>query len=190
MTQLEIYNAALASLGHDQTVAALTDTTPEANWCNRFYDQGRKMMLRLTNPTFASMYEELSDVETSDIPGWLYQWPRPGDLVSIISVTDDAGDPAQFRLLNDKIITNVDAGGVEYIFDETDTDAFDPLFTQALIARLAADIAVPLTGKADLRRIMEQACASAMSDFRTRDANDGREVGDPADANYYVTSRA
>jgi hypothetical protein len=65
MTQLEIYNAALASLGHDQTVAALTDTTPEATWCNRFYDQGRKMMLRLTNPTFASMYEELSDVGQS-----------------------------------------------------------------------------------------------------------------------------
>lgn len=190
MTQLEIYNAALSSLGHDQTVTALTDTTPEANWCNRFYDQGRKTVLRLTKPTFAYMYEELADVEDSEVPGWLYQWPRPGNLISIISVTDSDGEPAKFRLLNDKIIANVDAGGVEFVFDETDTSVFDPLFTQALIARLAADVAVPLTGKADLRRVMEQACAAAMSDFRACEANDGREVGDPADPNYYVTSRA
>lgn len=190
MTQLEIYNAALSSLGHDQTVASLTATTPEANWCNLFYDQGRRELLRLTKPTFAMRYEELSDREDSELPEWDYQWPRPGDLLALESVKDENGEPMRFKLLADQILTKEDAGGVEFVIDEDDTEVFDPLFTKALIARLAADVALPLTGKADLRRVMEQNFQTAVSDFRACDANDGRDVGDPADANYYVTARA
>jgi len=190
MTQLEIYNAALASLGHDQTVASLTATTPEANWCNLFYDQGRKELLRLTKPTFAMRVEALDDVEDSELPEWEYQWPRPGSLLALESVRDENGDRIRFKLLADLILTIEDAGSVEFVIDEDDTEVFDPLFTKALISRLAADVALPLTGKADLRRVMEQNYQTAVSDFRLCDAQDGRDVGDPAQSNYYVSVRA
>lgn len=189
MTTVDLYNMALNNLGHDQTVLAITDVTAEATWCNRFYDQSRREALRLAKPNWATITEALDDQEVPDHPKWEYSYPRPGDCMAIVGVTDSDGTAVDYSLQGANILTNCDEGYVEYISDETDLDVWDPQFVAVVAAKLAAYVAYPLTGKVELRRLMEQVFQTALSDARVLDANEDRNVGDVKDHDHYQNVR-
>jgi len=190
MEVVDIYNMALGHLAHDQTVAATTDATAEATWCNRFYDQARKETLRLAKPNFALRTEELEDSVESDHPKWRYEFSRPYGLLGVVLVMDENGTQIDFALEGEVIYANESAGSITFIYDEEDVDLYDAIFVATLAYRLASYVALPLSGKADMKRAMEQGFVSALSDFRTSDANDTSSSGAPEkDHNYYVTAR-
>jgi hypothetical protein len=189
MEVVDIYNMALGQLAHDQTVSATTDATAEASWCARFYDQARRETLRLAKPAFSVRTEVLEDGSASDNPQWDYEFSRPSDLLGVISVFDDSGIPVDYALEGEVVYSDVDTGSVQFVADEEDPSVFDVLFVAALVYKLASYIALPLTGKADYKRLMEQGFVSALSDLRVSDGNDSAPRGAIKDHDHYVTAR-
>jgi len=190
MTQVEIYNMALNHLAHDQAVTATTDTTAEATWCNRFYDQARQELLRLARPNWSRRIEDLEDCETlTDGVRWGYIYPRPDGCLLIQGLLDSSEVAIDYQIVADGIMANVEDARIDYVVDEDDTAVFDAHFVLALTFKLASYIAYPLTGKPDVKRLMEQGLAAALSDMRSLDANEDRCVGMLKDHNAYVTAR-
>lgn len=189
MEIVDIYNMALAHLGHDQTVTATTDSTAEAAWCNRFYDQARKECLRLAKPSFAMRTEDLEDSAESSHPNWDYEFSRPQDCVGIVLVVDSSGNPVDYALEGELLYADVDEASVTFVFDEDDPELFDAMFVATLAYRLASYIALPISGKVDVKRVMEQGFFSALSDARVMDANEDANKGAQKDHDYYVNAR-
>jgi hypothetical protein len=190
MEVVDVYNMALAQLGHDQTVTATTDATAEASWCNRFYDQSRKECLRLVKPNFAVRTEALEDGAESDNPNWFYEFSRPTGCLGITSVVASDGNPVDYALQGELLFADVADVSVVFVFDEEDADLFDALFVAALAYKLASYVSLPLTGKSEYKRLMEQGFVSALSDARVMDANDDANRGEHKDHNHYVSARA
>jgi len=190
MTVVDLYNMALNNLGHDQTVTAITDVTAEAAWCNRYYAQSRREVIRLAKPNWAKRTEALDDQEVPDSPKWEYSYPRPGGCMAIEGVVDSDGVAVDYALEGDLILTDCEEGYVEFYADEEDLDVWDPQIVAAISAKLAAYIAHPLTGSVDKRRLMEQVFQTALSDARVLDANEDRHVGDVKDHDHYQSARA
>ena len=193
MTQIDIFNGALAQLGHDQDVITLTDKTAVAAWCNRFYDQDRVELLRMLAPGFARMYADLGTGNTiSDNNEWSYSFNVPEDCVRVLSVKDPAGTgdvQTSFKIFQGQIFCNIQNAKIEYVQNVTDTTLFDSLFIRALMLKIAADIATPLTGQNALRKQALQELAYAMADSRNMDGQDAREVGNPSDPNWWANCR-
>lgn len=192
MTDIQICNAAMAALGHDQEITSLivsVDTSAEALKCSHFYDLARQVVLRERAWGFATHTEILEDQEESDHPKWQYSYPRPGDCLRFIDVLDLSGNHVPYELHDADILTDAVEGSVSFVFDEDDTALFDPMFTQALIYKLASMLAAPLTGKPQLTRSMHELFATALGDASHVEANEDRDRGAPADPNYYVTAR-
>ncbi len=102
---------------------------------------------------------------------------------------DPDGVAVDYALEGDLILTDCEEGYVEFYADEEDLDVWDPQIVAAVAAKLAAYIAYPLTGKVDLRRLMEQVFQTALSDARVLDASEDRHVGDAKDHDHYQNVR-
>lgn len=93
--QLDIYNLALSYLDLSQRVSSLTENTPQAGYCNTFYDPARKIALEqcywsfATKSTALSLLQDQSILATSAIiyPGWRFIYGRPIDCLKAQAVT-------------------------------------------------------------------------------------------------------
>jgi len=190
MTQLEIYNGALATLGHDQEVKTLADNTSVRRWCDRFYAQDRQELLREIAPQWAKLYTDLEDgSEVSDNDEWQYAYYLPTGFLRIIQICDSDGVRVPFKLFSNSVYVNQESVRLEYIQDIEDTTLFDSLFTRALMCKMAIDIALPLTGKEAIRTQVIKELSVYITDARNMDGQDSREVGIPADHNWWANCR-
>jgi len=190
MTQLDIYNGALATLGHDQEVKTLTDNTTVRRWCERFYGQDRQELLREIAPQWAREYGDLGLGDTVvDNNEWGYYFQLPVGMLKLIQVCDSSGIGIPFKLFKNYLYANSQNVRVEYIIDVVDTTIFDPLFIRALMCKMAVDIALPLTGKEAIRTQVLKELSVYITDARNMDGQDSREIGVPADPNWWANCR-
>jgi hypothetical protein len=70
-------------------------------------------------------------------------------------------------------LSNEDAASILYISKITDTSQFDPLFTEALTARLAAELAYSITGSNTLSKQMWELYESKIAEARSIDGLEG-----------------
>ena len=147
-TDLDICNIALSLIGAD-SITALTEASTEARWCNTNYQPLRDTLLSEHGWQFAEEQLVLTGATASPWgDGYLY--PIPSDAVHIYRVYEDvSGDykeQAKWRRLGKNILADID--GTLYaigVLNSTTEDDFPPAFVQALAARLAVEMTVPLT---------------------------------------------
>lgn len=177
-SEVRICNLALTRLGHF-SITALDDESRAGRLCALHYEPTRDSVLRAHPWNFAVRRAILPALATP--PGWGAQraFQLPSDCLRVLTLEDPA---TEYRIEGRAIITDAnDPLKIEYLARIIDPTLFDAIFIDALAARLAAELAIPLTDDARIAGEMSSLYEARLSEARTLDAMEGTPRGLDAD---------
>lgn len=148
-SEVSICNQALSWLGGN-LIISLDDQITEAQLCKANYAELRDAVLEEGEWTFATKRFKLLPSPDAPVYGYSHKFEIPNEVMVVKKATNykgNANDSNEFdwRREGDYILANVDVVYIKAIVRITDVKKFNATFNQALAARIAADIAVPLT---------------------------------------------
>ena len=175
MSEVAICNQALSWLG-ESPITSLDDPTKAAALCKANYAELRDAVLEESDWTFAKKRRSLPASATAPAYGYGKAYPLPGECLHVLSVNEiRQGDPRGAWIVEDReILTNDSSCRAIYIKRLTDTGKFSSLFKQALAARLAAELAIPLTASRSLQAQHFQLYEEKRSKAAGRDGQQGK----------------
>ncbi len=144
LTDLEIANQALVRLGAS-TIESFVENTAEAKTASIFLEPITKMLLSAHPWGFATAQSTLGAAETDPIADYSYAFDLPADFLRVISAgTGIKGRGLDYRVYQKTLHTNYEDVVLTYIFQPNYED-FPPFFDQLIVARLAAELCIPIT---------------------------------------------
>lgn len=160
-TKLDIFNNALDLVGQGTHIQTLTESSKEADICNRTFDLTVQRCLDKYNFSFARKDEVItsSNLQSSIVSlPWSYTYTLPSDVMRVLYLSTLDSDSEverirrdltqfNFRVVNNTryLVTNMEAPFViHYQADVTDLSLFSVTFIEALEYMLAARIASSL----------------------------------------------
>lgn len=178
VSEVSICNQALSWLG-EKLITSLDDPTTPAQLCKLNYEQLRDAVLEARDWSFAMQRNVPAVLVTVPVWGYSHQFQLPPDLLRVVFVGETDSDLENQPVDNwqreqDKIMCNVDTIYLRYIYRLTDPVKFTPLFVQALAARIAADLAMPLTSSRSLQSDMFNLFGVKLQEAAATDAKQGR----------------
>ncbi len=150
MSEVSIFNQALSWLGQD----AVLTLDPNAGRIERLGDTNyaplRDAVLSEASWTFATRRYDLTPVVDASAYGYGQKFLLPSEILTVIEASSDAfirngASDLDWRLEEGHIVADVTRVFAKCIVQITDTDKFSRTFTQALAARIAAELAPFLT---------------------------------------------
>lgn len=161
-TNVTICNLALLRIGSRDPIDSLEEATTEAQACNILFEHCRDVLLASFPWRFAERRQTLATLDTVTRANWGYAYALPADLLVPRSITGAVRVPSADSRIPFAIEAG-DSGGspilvsdqatVELVYTAKVTSAalFPPLFADALVWLIAAELAVALPNKADYR---------------------------------------
>lgn len=180
---VQICNLALTRLGEDQIIS-LTEDSKAARLCNLHFEPLRDAVLRDHIWNFALSRAELALSTSSPVFGYAYKFALPTDCVRVVK---QQYEDVEYKIEGGFLLSDDSASKILYVKRETDPSKFDALFIDALAARMAAELAYPLTGSVSQSQTMFQIYKQKLSDARTADGQEGTPEDIVADE--FVVSR-
>lgn len=176
VSETSICNQALAWLGAP-TITSLEDPSTAATLCRTNYPFLRDAVLEERMWTFATV-RATSTVGDKDEWGEMYKHGIPTDWLSVFRVYKSVSNnclvtsrewkrEGAFVLSKDPTVY---MWGIKRV---TDTGQFSSMFVQALAARIAADLAIPITENRALQGDMWQLYGAKLKEASTRDGQQG-----------------
>lgn len=154
---VSVCNQALTGVGAN-TITSFADGSNEARLCNLHYAQTRDSVTTAYRWGFATRrFGPMTPEPDPPVYGFSHSYLLPPDLLELqFATTDSAGRmPFQidrYEVEGGKLLCDVAAGlYIKYTARITDTTTFAQLYTEALIARLAAELAIPLAESKSLQ---------------------------------------
>ena len=141
ISDVSICNTALITLGEDP-IASFDDDVKAARLCNSIYEDTRDAVLRDAKWNFALERVELALLTTTPEFEFSNQFQLPADCIRVVYTDDDL---APYRIEGNKLLTDSSSVKILYVKQVTDPVQFDTTFRAALSARLAMEMAIPLT---------------------------------------------
>tara|TARA_E500000318_G_scaffold107864_1_gene117777 strand:- start:435 stop:1031 length:597 start_codon:yes stop_codon:yes gene_type:complete len=178
---VEICNEAMDLLGA-ATITSLTENSKEARLCNRRFSTVRDAVLRSHPWNTAVTRAEIASDSVAPAFGFTYQYTMPTDpyCLRVLSFWNSNVDneiaaydsQVMYKIEGRKILSNEGTCKITYIGRVTDTEQFDPMLSNTIAHRLAADTAYAITGSTTVAQQMQQ-----LYEFRLREARsmDGME---------------
>lgn len=173
MAALTVEDVANMSLGIlvEAPINSLDDNTKAARLLNLHFETTRQSEMVKQAWAFAIFRVELeaeADAPTGEIYDYAYSIPDGALRVLPLTDTGEAqGNRIPFKREGDLILTNYSGPRlVRYIGNLTDPADWDPLFVEALAARLAMKIAMPLTNKTSVLQGAKVVYDEAISEAR------------------------
>jgi len=171
-SEVAICNMALADIGRGLQITALDEASQAARVCKLRYPYARDAALRSYNWNFASRRAELPRNAVAPAFEYANAYDLPPDCLLVRSV---------FGICRDHWVVErrqilADAGDpllITYTALVTDPTTFDPLFVDALAARLASAIAVQLSESPSRAHSLLQLFHARIAEARTRDSQEG-----------------
>lgn len=159
VSEVTICNLALSWLAGN-LIISIDDDINEAKLCKANYELSRDAVLESMAWTFATKRYSLTPEIITPSWGYAYQFTIPADVITVLEVTAEKDSPngangLDWRREGNLILCDATNIYIKTIFRQTDTARFPPNFVQAVAARLAAEIAVPLTESQQLMMAME-----------------------------------
>ena len=188
-SQTDICNLALQWLGEDPILTFEDAPEPESDTyarkrslCKLNYPNARDAVLEDGDWTFANRFYnlgQLADPIKNDprppITGNAFQ--VPGDVLRIIQCDDGSANwNLPWIKLEDRVFIEAEQCYADTIVRIEDSIRYTPGFVQALAARLAADLAIPVR---DSRSLQQDMWALYQSKLAGALANDGRQGTEP-----------
>jgi hypothetical protein len=175
-TEVSICSNALRRLG-DDPITALTDDTERARLCNAFYVPSRDLVLRLHPWNFAVTRATLAQLSDTPAYEYSYQYALPADPYCLrvleMQYKDYVFKIEHFASQGRVLLTNEGTAKILYIARVTDTAQFDSMFVDVLTAKLAVDLAYPVTNSVKLQEQMQRLFQQKLSEARSVDGQEG-----------------
>tara|TARA_R100001086_G_scaffold28641_2_gene13152 strand:- start:738 stop:1316 length:579 start_codon:yes stop_codon:yes gene_type:complete len=175
-TEVSICSNALRRLG-DDPITSLTEDSERARLCNAFYEDARDACLRSHPWNFAITRATLTQLSSTPAYGYDYQYALPTDPYCLRVLSMEFEDYI-FKIENlategRVLLSNEDTAKILYIARITDTALFDSMFVDTLTAKLAANLAYPITNSVTLQTQMEKLYEIKLSEARSIDGQEG-----------------
>lgn len=172
-SDVEICNRALDAIG-SEIIVSFTDGTRASGLCSRYYSQIRDDVLRSHPWNCASKRAALAASPTAPSWGFDYAYPLPSDCLRVISVEDENDDGGAWQVEAGSIITDLSGPlYIRYIYRVTEAGLLDPMLVSVIAARMAAELAQPLTGSAPIRQAMMKEYLERLRAARSADGQEG-----------------
>lgn len=163
-SKLAVCNLALTHLGVEN-LSALTDLSEAARKCEQVYDPAVREVLRAHEWNFANKKEALALLAGETSPGYAYVYVYPARCLYLRKLLTAEGEPAKAVPFEEVlasgnvkgIATNLQDAWGKYTYHVQDANFFDPMFEAALSYKIAEELAIPLTGKAEQKTTMQNA---------------------------------
>lgn len=154
-SEVSISNMALGWLGGN-LIVSLDDDSTEAALCKANYDICRDAVLEDRDWTFATDRRILSALTSAPAFGYAYQYQLPSDLIRILEVSDEPlfVHDLQWERQGSVVVTDAAIAYLRYIKRIEDPTKFSAGFVHAVAARLAMEIALPLTNSPEMQSSM------------------------------------
>jgi len=152
---VDVVNTALSMIGDAAEVTSIdpADGSAQADHAARFYPTARDETLQRHTWRFATKRRSLSELSENPVDHWAYAYALPTDCIQPVAVllpesTDDT-KTQDFEVESsddgtDILYCNVEDAVLKYVWRQTDTTRWSPLFTRAVARRLAADLSGPI----------------------------------------------
>lgn len=168
-----ICNIGLINLGED-TISSLDDQTKRAKLCKQRYADIRDAVLR-AHPWNCAI-ERVSIPAEAAGPTWGYankfQLPVDPLCLRVLDIENAADMP--WKIEGKFIVTDIGSPvRIRYIKRVEDSTEYDALLVQAIGARIAADLAMPLTQSQDLMKSMWSLYVEKLREARGIDGQEG-----------------
>jgi hypothetical protein len=149
-SETDIANEALGRLGISP-IMALSDTSKQAQFANRFYNQTRDEVLASHAWNFAIRRATLAQLSNPPDFEWLYAYQLPVDHIRLLRLNNYEIDKIyeSYAVEANMLLTDADTAEIKYVARLTDVTLFPPLFVEALSIKLASKLSAPLTGRFD-----------------------------------------
>ena len=176
VSEVSICNQALGWLGAKR-IAGFSENSTPAMLCRENYPVLRDALLESRMWTFAS-FRDVSESQTKDAWGEWYLHPIRDEYLSVfrvyrrISEHNKVRDDRWYRE-GEMIVSENPFIYYAGIRRMSDSGKFSPMFAQALAARIAADLAIPLTENRQLQADMWSLYQAKLLEAATRDGQQG-----------------
>jgi hypothetical protein len=154
-------------------ITSFDDNTVEAKLCKANYEPVRDTVLEEHNWTFATQWRVLVAAANPAEGEFDKEYPLPSDVLTVLVVGEDYEHQENWQLENNAIRTNA-AGKCQVLYRVTDPSKFSSMFIQALVARLAAEMAIPITNSRTLMETMYALYEQKISKAASRDSQQGK----------------
>jgi hypothetical protein len=179
LTAIELCSAALVKIG-SRPITSFTDASAEADVANRLYEITRDALLSAHPWSFTLAQQEVAAEAAAPTADFDHAFTLPGDCLRVLS----AGIPGSsrgltYRVQGQKLLADVDRITVSYQRRADEAD-MPPFFVAALVARLAAELCLPLTEGTSRSEALHQLAASELRLARLIDSQQStpRQVED------------
>ena len=143
-TKIDLCSRALVKLGANP-IASFNEATAEAKVCTQLYEPTLESLLAAYPWRFALEKSELARLTTTPMADYQYAYQLPNDCVRVLSAGNGLKSQGlKYKIIGGTLHTDSDRVIISYIA-KPDESAFPPFFSNALIARLAAELCLPLT---------------------------------------------
>lgn len=171
-SETDICNRALYMLGHT-LVASLSENSEAARLCNMAYAPVRDALLRGYPWNFAMARAACAATVATPVWGYDHQYQLPSDCLAVRKVKEHEEDDEDWKVEGRLILTDADTCNILYTQRITDVNSMDPLFREALSAKIAAEIAYPLTNSRDMQTQMDSLYRAKLREARGQDSQEG-----------------
>ncbi len=142
---VSICNQAILSLG-GQAIISLDDDLTEAKLCKTFYLPILEDLIGAHSWSFAIKWYAIPKLLDPPLSEFKNAFPLPVDVARVLFVGTDYGHPSMWQVEQGNVVTNDEACKLQAVFLQQDVATYSPTFVQALVSRLSAELAMPLTG--------------------------------------------
>lgn len=168
-TDISICSNALLKIGADG-ITSFDDGTAEAEIATNLYGMIRDSLLSSYPWSFARLQKKLSRLVKNPIADYQYSYRLPPDFLRVISAgSGNRGQGIEYRIHESELHTNQSEVTLSYIY-RPDESAFPAFFTEALVARLAAEFCSPLTESTSRTEFLSKIAADAITRARLIDS--------------------
>ena len=175
-TEVSICSNALRRLG-DSPITSLTEDSERGRLCNAFYEPSRDAILRSHTWNFAINRANLAKLSTAPVFEYANQFALPTDPFCLRVLKMEFED-YEFKIENlagqgRVLLTDEGEAKIIYIARVTDPSLFDSMFVDVLTAKLAVDLAYPVTNSTTLQAQMQKLFERKLSEARSLDSTEG-----------------
>jgi hypothetical protein len=186
LSELNIKNLALAKVG-DYYINSTSEESKAAREVNRVYEPSRDFLLRSFNWSFAITRIELAQLGTDPDFEYDYQYQLPSDYLKMVKLYSTTSN---YSIEGQKILTSDDELYLKYVSRVEDPTFFDPIFLEALVLKMAIDLAIPLANNRTLKETLMVEYQAVIRQARMVDAFEDDEDETPEDTDWQNAGRS
>jgi len=191
MNKVDICNKALTLIDGDY-ILSLDEDSQNARLCNEFFDSSLQTLLQEHPWNFALKRAALARLTETPAYEYTYAYGLPSDCLRVVSY-ENQDQGYSFKVEGNAVLTDVDTCKITYIFNVEDMNKLSPMFRQAFIFYMAAELAPWVTNAAQFSSGAAQQYASAFKKAKAANARESRVVkgssGSWTSARYLGSSR-